>query len=353
MFMRPTTKDLANHLGMSRSTVDRVLNGRPGVKAKTVKAVHKAIEELGFERNLSAANLARKRVYRFAYFLPKAEGEFLHELQSEIRSLGTLLGSEGVEITVKRSLAADPHKTVKILSKIDTSLYDGVAILAPDSPQVRDAVIRIKERGVHVVRLISGAEQTGSVDFVGIDNMAAGRTAARLLGSFSKAENGKVAVITESMQSTDSAARRNGFDAVLQDLFPQLEALPTLETYGDKDRASEILSACFRNHSDIVGLYAMGTEASRLIPETDVFSPRQNITIIAHERTKMTLNHLAQGKIDALIVQDPGHVIRSAIRKLRAQCDQRPLISSQDQIRIEILLKENLTGQHTSRQGEA
>ena len=98
--LRPTTKDLASHLGLSRSTVDRVLNGRPGVKAKTVKAVHQAIEELGFERNISAANLARRRVYRFAFLLPRAEGDFLSELEHQILDLRRHMASENIDIIV-------------------------------------------------------------------------------------------------------------------------------------------------------------------------------------------------------------------------------------------------------------
>ncbi|MEM7715649.1 MAG: LacI family DNA-binding transcriptional regulator, partial [Cyanobacteria bacterium P01_A01_bin.68] len=37
--------------------VDRVLNGRPGVREATVEAVNAAIERLGYVRNQSAANL--------------------------------------------------------------------------------------------------------------------------------------------------------------------------------------------------------------------------------------------------------------------------------------------------------
>ncbi|MEM6277749.1 MAG: hypothetical protein AAF714_12490 [Pseudomonadota bacterium] len=103
-------------------------------------------------------NLAKERVYRFGYFLPKTGGAFLQELHGEIKSLSRALKADSVEVSVKRTLPPDPHKTAGLLSRITTTDYDGVAILAPDSPQVRDAVTRIKERRVHVVRLISGAD---------------------------------------------------------------------------------------------------------------------------------------------------------------------------------------------------
>ena len=347
--MRPTTKDLAKHLGMSRSTVDRVLNGRPGVKKATVKAVNDAIKELGFERNLSAANLARRRVYRFAFLLPVQGGDFLIELQSQINDLAKALITEGIDIDVRRVLEADQHKTVEYLARLSHEQLDGIAILSLESPQVRDALTRLVERGVHVVRLIDGQTENEQVDFVGIDNEAAGQTAARLLGSFSERTEGHVAVVTDSMASPVSASRRHGFDSKLQEKFPLLSALPTFETFGDASRTCEILKKAFENFPDMAGVYIMNSEAATVLDALPAIATDGTISIVAHERTPTTLKHLAAEKISALIVQDPGHVVRSAARKLRAKCDNRTLLPAQDDIRIEILLKENLANQHLER----
>ena len=56
--MRPTVNDIAKEAGVSLATVDRVLNDRPGVRAKTVRAVQDAIVQLGYVRDVAAANLA-------------------------------------------------------------------------------------------------------------------------------------------------------------------------------------------------------------------------------------------------------------------------------------------------------
>ena len=82
--MRPTTKDLAHAAGVSLATIDRVLNGRPGVREETVKAVNQAIDALGFVRNLSAANLARGKTYRFLFLLPRRGDQFLEALVERI-----------------------------------------------------------------------------------------------------------------------------------------------------------------------------------------------------------------------------------------------------------------------------
>lgn len=342
--LRPTTKDLANHLGMSRSTVDRVLNGRTGVKDKTVKAVHKAIEELGFERNLSAANLARKRVYRFAFILPKVGGDFLHELKSQVGLMGVALRLDNTEISIRQIIGNDQHKNVEHLSRINTDELDGIAILAPEGPQVRDALARLSERGVHVVRLISGQPDEGEHSFVGIDNLAAGRTAARLLGSFAQSKKGSVLVVTDTMLSPDSVSRRAGFDQTLQHRFSSLRALPTIETYGDKKRTDTILASALMNFPDLQGVYVMSSEAGFALDALSKRDVAKGLSIIAHERTQVTLSHLRTGFVDALIVQDAGHVVRSAARKLRAKCDNREPVATQENIRIEVLLLENSVG---------
>ena len=43
-----------------------------------------------------------------------------------------------------------------------------------------------------------------------------------------------------------------------------------------------------------------------------------------------------------MITQDVGHIARSALRVLRSAIDGTPLDPGQEQIRIEILLRENL-----------
>lgn len=68
----------------------------------------------------------------------------------------------------------------------------------------------------------------------------------------------------------------------------------------------------------------------------------QKTVVIAHERTPYNEAGLLSNQIDALITQDTGHLVRSAIRILRAKCERRHVLASQERIRIEILLKENI-----------
>ena len=62
----PTVNDIARVAGVSLATVDRVLNGRPGVRSSTVEKVQKAIAELGY----GGAVRVRSEVRSCASFSP-------------------------------------------------------------------------------------------------------------------------------------------------------------------------------------------------------------------------------------------------------------------------------------------
>lgn len=56
-----STVDFARHVGLARTTVSRVLNGQPGLKAKTIQRVQAAMEATGFTPNAYALHLKGKR----------------------------------------------------------------------------------------------------------------------------------------------------------------------------------------------------------------------------------------------------------------------------------------------------
>ena len=77
----PTLHDVARVAGVSYSTADRVLNGRGGVASKSIERVRQAIEDLGYRRDITAANLSRRRSYRFAVCVPQGDHGFFSSIR--------------------------------------------------------------------------------------------------------------------------------------------------------------------------------------------------------------------------------------------------------------------------------
>jgi Transcriptional regulators len=338
--MRPTARDLAKAAGVSLATVDRVLNHRPNVSAKAVTRVNEAIERIGFVPNQAAVTLARNTVRRFRFVLPGKGDQYLGEIMREIRATDLTFRADMVSVDIAEVEIEDPHLVANYLASIAAKV-DGLAIMAPESPQVRDALRRLEERGIHIVRFLSGKDD-GRVDVVGIDNHAAGATAARLLGRFAEPRAGTVMVIADTMRAQDSIERRLGFDRVMNLDFPNLRVLPSLETHSDPDRTRSIISRQLKHNGDIVGVYVMSSEARVPLTCLAGFTALTRLVVVAHERTPFTVAGLQDGSIDAVIAQNPGHAVRSAVRLLKARSDNLEPVLSRDRLRVEVLLKDNL-----------
>ena len=219
---------------------------------------------------------------------------------------------------------------------------DGLAVMTNETPMARDMIARMKARGVAVVALITDQPNSERDHFVGIDNLAAGRTAAVLMGRFVGPRKGNIAVVVNTMQARDMVERRIGFDQVMAQRFPDLNALPTVEGRDDHTLTARVVAKCLDNNDDVVGIYCVGAGmrgVSQVVHERGL---ADDLVIIGHDLTSHSRAALESGVADVIINQNAGHIVRSAARVLKAQCDGVDLIASQEKIRIEIVLRENL-----------
>ncbi|MCB5204279.1 LacI family DNA-binding transcriptional regulator [Neorhizobium sp. T786] len=340
--MKPTVHDIARCAGVSLATVDRVLNARPGVRGATRERVEQAIVTLGYVRDLAAANLAKGRTYRFAFILPANDNSFMIGLRREVEAAIARSSVERTQIEIIEVPAFDGGALVLALENVLARKPDGVALVAIDAPQVRAVAERLADAGVAVVTLVSDLGASGRHHYAGIDNIAAGRTAANLMGRFLSKVDGRVGLLAGSMLVRDHRERLEGFLSVLSEDFPQVAILPVIEARDDPALAETSIREALRRHVGLNGIYSLGAGNRGLIRALREVDAARRPVVIAHELTASTRKALADGVIDAVLNQDAGHEVRSAIRVLKAKADGLPVLAAQERIRIDIFLKDNL-----------
>ena len=334
--------DVAQAAGVSLATVDRVINGRSGVRAATVQRVEAAILKIGFVRNQAAANLAKRRVYRLVFVLPDGANSFMRRLEGEAREAGEMMAKDRVELEVVTVPPFDSDALAEALDGLDLDGLAGVALVATESHAVRRALARLEAASVPVVTLVSDAPSFPRRRYIGIDNVAAGRTAGSLLGRFLHAAQGPIAVVAGSMLVRDHVERRLGFEQVLRKEYPDLDVLPVVEARDDREATRQAVENLLDAESGIVGLYNIGAGNLGLIEALSRLPAGRRPVVVAHELSAHTRTALETGLFHAVINQDPGHEVRSAIRTLRSLVDGDGLIEGQEHIRIEIYLRDNL-----------
>ena len=295
---KKTTKDIAKTAGVSLATVDRVLNGRGGVRQTTVERVNAAIKDLNYVRDISAANLARRKEYKLVFLLPDHVDELTEMIHIAIKEANLSLAHERTTVSIIGVPANDPHRIAQKIDGLSVDKVDGVAIMAPETAQVRDAILRLDFRGIPVVAFISNQPNAESAYFVGINNEAAGRTAGQLIARFIGERQGSVLVVTETMQSRDSLERRLGFDAIMAKYAPRLRVHPSMETHADETRTAKIVATALHNTPEIVGIYLMNHDISETMQVIMAQGLPRKYVIIGHELTKHTRARLIDGTMD-------------------------------------------------------
>src|SRR6185436_8757934 len=252
-----TLRDIARQAGVSLATVDRVLHNRPGVRPDTVRRVKETIQRNAFQPHVAAAELARGRARRFAFVMPSGPNLFMQQIQSY---LGDMSGWLSARRLVVETLATDVFDAAALASRLESIAgdFDGVAIVALDHPSVRAAINDLVDGGTKVVTLVSDVPSSRRHHYVGIDNIAAGRTAGALVGRLVGPRSGKVAIVAGSQGLRDHAERIFGFNQVMGSEFPGLNVLLVLEGRDQDERSEQLMSRLLGKHTDIVGLYNVG-----------------------------------------------------------------------------------------------
>jgi len=210
---------------------------------------------------------------------------------------------------------------------------------------VRAAIDDLVAHGTVVVTLVSDVPTSRRAHFVGIDNVAAGRTAATLLGRFVRPDargEARIGIVLGSRALRDHAERMFGFQQVIASEFPQLSPLPAFEGRDETQRCRLVAEKLLAEQPNLVGIYSVGAGNRGIAEALEAAGRARDVIFIAHELTDFSRRYLIHGTMAAIINQDPGHEARSAARILLARCTNQHVIDDQERIRIDIFLRDNL-----------
>lgn len=320
----PTLSDVAQAAGVSYATADRVINNRGNVAAKSIAKVRDAVSALGYVRNVAAANLSRSRVYRLAFLIPKGSNAFFARIRNHIQLTADHLSAERVTVEIIEVAAfavAGLHDNIAELMSKDV---DGVAIVGLQSPRLEKPLAALRERGVAVVGLVSDLPRQCRSAYIGIDNIVAGRTAARMVGMAHAGGIGSIQTFAGSMDARDHVERLQGFSEVIANDFPHITLCDPIMTTDDAAVLLSQTTAVLTDNPDITALYNVGAGNSGFVQAIGA-SQTQRPFCVVHELVTHSRQALQDGLIDLVIDQRPDVEINRAFTVLRALIDDRDL----------------------------
>lgn len=339
---RPRISDIAHEAGVSVATVDRVLHGRPGVKKHTTDLINSVINQLAYGTPPSAARRVLKKL-KFDIILPVGPNTFMDVLESETQRVFTPLAEAGVTIKTHRIDRFDPQVLTDHIRAIAPTT-NGIAVVAVESPMVREAVNEVVDLGIPVVTLVSDLSTSHRISYVGIDNRAAGRTAGALMGRMVPLASGKVVLVAGSfgLNYRDHEEREMGFQRVLSERFPNLRIADRIESHDDFQETYRQTMSILEREPGIVGIYNISGGNRGIGTALEETKTVNEIVFIGHELTQFSRQFLVSGTMDAVIDQSPkleAERIAEILFNFHNQTEFSPLL---DPIPIQIFLRENL-----------
>ncbi len=151
--MKITIKDVAAKAGVSIKTVSRVINNEPSVKPHTFERVQAAINELNYQPNAAARNLAGTKAYAIGFIYDNPNAYYVIDMQNGILDA---CRSQGYELLIHPCDAKAENICQQLAAMVQRSRVAGLVLTPPfsESPAI---VNTLEQLDVAFVRIVSGS----------------------------------------------------------------------------------------------------------------------------------------------------------------------------------------------------
>lgn len=218
-------KDIARDLGLSVVTVSKVLREHPDIGEETRKRVLQRVKELDYEPNILARSLVTGRSYLIGLIVPGLIHPFFAEVA---KSLSKTIVGKGYSLIVSSS-EEDPALEAREIRHLLARRLDALVIASSSGDT--ELFRRMRSQSQPFV-LIDRAFDHLDADFVGIDDVAAGRIATNHLIEMGRQ---RIAHISGRENSTGIRRREGYLQALREHSLPIQQNYIVSRDYVDTD----------------------------------------------------------------------------------------------------------------------
>lgn len=234
-------KDVAKHAGVSVATVSQVLGGKGRISESTRELVQKSLDELGYVYNQVAANLRSNQSNHIGLLLHDISNPFYGEMAAGV---ARVMDEKGNMLFLTNS-EDDIGKQNRLTKSLIQNGAAGIVICASnDTP--RSYFEDLGNGNIPVV-LITRHEDKG-MDFVGTDNILAGRMATDYLLSLG---HKRIAFIGGVEGTRNRENRIIGYRESLIEGGVEFDAEIVLSTGSSRKEGSDAIKQILQNHQDV------------------------------------------------------------------------------------------------------
>lgn len=301
--MAVTIKEIARLANVSRATVDKVLNNRPGVKKETRERIETIISELNYQPNmLGKALVQSKDPMKFGIILTPEHNPFIQTILSGIKKAEKEFAPFGVSIVVKMMTTLLPAELVSILSELEDMNAAGIAFIPIDDEQVITKANQLVEKNIAILTWNSLLPSIHGFRHVGQDHVKGGQVAAGLMEKLLP-DGGDIAVITSSRSLSCHQDRLLGFQERIQKAGNPIQILEIKENQDKREEAFRIALEYCNLYPSLKGIYLTGSGCDGAAHALSLAGRLENTKLICHDIVPETKELLRNGQLDFVLSQ--------------------------------------------------
>ena len=298
-----TMQDIADFVGVSRGTVDRVLNGRDGVNDATKKKVLDAAKMLNYQTNKTGLAIAtQQKQLTVGVILFGIDNPFFDDVIQGVYDKAEELSIYGCIVHVKKI----PFDVEAQINAIDEMVKDGIngLLLSPYADnRVREKINELYRQDIPVVTVNTDIPDSHRLAYVGSDDYKSGRTAGGLMGLFCHGET-EIGVVTGSHYVKGHEDRIHGFNDITRTKYPNLSIVALNACDDDDYKCYTVVQRMLEEHPTITAFcFAAGGiyGGCKALAQAMGHAP---FTVIAFDEIETTIDYINKGIITATVCQE-------------------------------------------------
>ena len=306
----PTINDIADALGISRGTVDRVIHGRKGVSGQVRASVLEMAEKLGYRPNRAARMLAaRKTPRKIGVLLPSCDNPFFDDVIRGMEKATQEYHDLGFSLVLKQVSGYDETVHSQGIAELVGEKVDSLVLATLDSQSVKRLA---EDSGLPFAAVNSDLTSDKKLFYTGPDYRKKGELHAAMLDLCHKGR-ADILVLKGSSGLRGHDEIVEGFLSGLGKTGLEFSIRGILET-GDSDGKAEKLVRQTMSGQDGINVLFIATAGARgAIRGLDGAS----VLSFANDDTEDVRDLVREGKLYWTITQEPFRQGYESIRRMQ------------------------------------
>ena len=302
VFCMITIREIAKLAGISRGTVDRVINKRGRVHPETEKRIQNILHNKGYRLNSHARALSiQKRKFEVAYIYHISEiNTFFEDIVTGINAKVSELKNYSINLKIVPVRLNDTRLFLRALNEMQKKKVDGIIVTPFKAPEITEKINELVDMGFPVITCNIDSADSKRMAFIGCNLYKSGFTAGGLMGIIVSGQV-QIGIVTSGIHYE----RDRGFIDAITKNHPDIHIVDTIEAEEDDEKTLNQTKLLMKKNPFIQAIFANTVAVKGICQALMDLGLHKKVKVICFDDMPIIRNLMVEGIVSAVVVQNP------------------------------------------------